>query len=200
MSYLRSFIVLSIILVAHAHIKYPDEHLPEGNTTVLAITDNGYALHVFALGKDGGLWHKYQEVNESWTDWILRAQAIDGVWDSDPACGVNKDDNTVEVFIRYSRNLDLWQLYQLDAKDPTQWSIARESSCVDLPCNNTSHLTFWNTQPIFPTSDISMVSDSTTGQLSLFYRGFDGGLYVVKKKDNTAHSYWPPSRFDVILE
>jgi len=139
-------------------------------------------------------------VNESWTEWILRAQAVDGVWDSDPACGVNKDDNTVEVFIRYSRNLDLWQIYQLNAEDPTQWSIARESSCVDLPCNNTSHLSFWNTQPIFPTSDISMVSDSSTGQLSLFYRGFDGGLYVVKKKDSKAHSYWPPSRFDVILE
>jgi len=200
MSYLRCFVLLSIVLVAHAHIKYPDEHLPEGNTTVLAITDNGYALHVFALGKDGGLWHKYQVVNGSWTDWILRAEAIDGVWDSDPSCGVNKDDNTVEVFIRYSRNLDLWQIYQLDARDPTQWSIARESSCVDLPCNNTSHLTFWNTQPIFPTSDISVVSDSSTGQLSLFYRGFDGGLYVVKKKDSQTHSYWPPSRFDVILE
>jgi len=200
MSYYGVLVFLSIVFVAHAHIKYPDEHLPEGNTTVLAITDNGYAIHVFALGKDGGLWHKYQAVNESWTDWILRAKADDGVWDSDPACGVNKGDNTVEVFIRYSRNLDLWQMYQLDARDPTQWSVARESSCVDLPCNNTGSKTFWNTQPIFPTSDISVVSDSSSGQMSLFYRGFDGGLYVVKKKESTAHSYWPPSRFDVIIE
>jgi len=200
MSHVRYFVLLIIVLAVNAHIKYPDEHLPEGNTTVLAITDNGYALHIFALGKDGGLWHKYQAVNESWTDWILRAQAVDGIWDSDPSCGVNTADDTVEVFIRYSRNLDLWQIYQLDARDPTQWSIARESSCVDLPCNNTSGKSFWNTQPIFPTSDISIVNDPLTGQISLFYRGFDGGLYVVKKKDSVAHTYWPPSRFDVIIE
>jgi len=196
----RFLLLVIALLGAHAHIKYPDEHLPEGNETVLAIADNGYALHVFALGKDGGLWHKYQAANESWTDWILRAKADNGVWDSDPACGINPSDNTVEVFIRYSTNLDLWQIYQLDARDPTKWSIARESSCVDLPCNHTSGKTFWNTQPIFPTSDITIVTDSSSGQMNLFFRGFDGGLYSVKQKSPADHTYWPPSGLDVIIE
>lgn len=175
---------------------YPDQHLPEGNTTVLAVGRNQYHLHVFALGTDNDLWRKYQSVNGgNWTSWLKIAEpSCGGKWEADPAVGVNKD-GTLEVFIRTQVNLDLWQFYLQDPSDPNSWSVPRESSCLapPAPC--------WNSQPVFPTSDVSVTHDSVDGRLQLYYRGFDGTLYMVQQKEpGSPEEYEPPVQYNVIFE
>jgi len=181
---------------------YPNPKLPEGNTTVFAVAQTTSFIHVFALGADGALYHKYQPQGQqppaNWTDWIMRSRAPGGIWDADPACGVDADGVT-EVYIRYSTNLDLWQLYNTDVDDPNAWSTPRESACVSLPCNDTNPKDYWNTQPVFPTSDITLLNDPSDGHLDMFYRGFDGALYVCNQKPGT-HQYTTPRRFDSIFE
>jgi len=198
----------SLLLATHIHVyvhaaKYPNQHLPEGNTTTLATCQTLSFLHVFALGNDAKLWHRWTSVIDTvpnignWSDWSVIGA---GPWDSDPSCGVNVD-GTVEVFIRNHVNLDLWQVYQLDPNDATSWSDNREASCFTPPnCKTPRILYYWNTQPSFPTSDISIVNDPFDSRLQLFYRGFDGALYVCRQTEVGAHSYSPPLRFDVILE
>jgi len=196
-------------------LMYPNERLPHSNKTVFAIANTKYAYHVFARGKDNLLYHKYSmkdnfsiEAREAfsdsgpWTDWIMRAQAPNGSWDSDPACGVNPD-GSIEVFIRYSTNLDMWQMYQTDPTDPNAWSDPRECSCVDVGncqnANNSDPNAYWNTQPIFPTSDIQIMN-AADGSLNIYYRGFNGKLNVIAQKDPVSHKYWPPMQFPVVLE
>lgn len=162
-----------------------------------------FFLHVFAIGKNTtNLYHKYQDFSTgAWTEWILRAAAFNGTWDSDPAAGVNLDGR-VEVFIRYSTNLDLWRIYQLDPLDATQWSVAEEASCVDMDGCAVKKGPYWNTQPVFPTSDVQVLNDPADGRLQVFYRGFDGALYKVAQTviSNSTAPYGPPQRFDSIFE
>jgi len=188
-----------ICILINNVIAYPDEHLPHGNRTVLGIANTQTAIHVFALGLDGQLWHKFQMTNPAgpWTDWLLRATAPNGTWDSDPAVGVNTDDS-IEIFIRESTNLDLWQIYQTDPTDPTAWAHPRECSCVDMGnCKHPSE--YWNTQPAFPTSDITILNDRNDGSIQLYYRGFDGALFVIGQHPGT-HNYYPPKQFHTIIE
>jgi len=183
---------------------YPHPKIPEGNTTVFAMAQQKDYLHVFALGADGGLYHKYQMLNQmptaNWTDWILRAKAPMGsVWDADPAVAV-AEDGSLEVFIRQLADLDLWQLYQTDASNPDAWSSPRECSCIVMPCNDTNPNDFWNTQPVFPTSDVTILQTGEGGANRLFYRGFDGALYVIDAIPGKLHKYAPPVGFATILE
>jgi len=183
---------------------YPSPKLPEGNTTVFAIAEQSKFLHVFALGADGALYHKYQPTGQTpasnWTAWILRAKAPEGSkWDADPTVAVAAD-GSLEVFVRQLANLDLWQMYQTDASNPEAWSAPRECSCVDMPCNDTNPEDFWNTSPVFPTSDVNIIPSGPNGANRLFYRGFDGSLYVCDALADKLHHYSPPRGFDTILE
>jgi hypothetical protein len=192
-------IICSLALLCCA-CAYPDEHLPEGNTTVIAVAHTKYALQVFALGNDSRLWHRYLKTGtQVWSAWTLRPSPPGGNFDGDPVVGVNKD-GTIEIFIRYATYLDMWQYYQTDPTDPEAWSVAREPSCIELPevCAN-STLTYWNTQPAFPTSDMSVSADPVDGRLQVFYRGFDGALYrCAQLVPGDPRHYSPPERYDVI--
>jgi len=183
--------------------QYPNPKIPEGNTTTFAIAEQSKFLHVFALGSDGALYHKYQPLGgnppANWTQWILRAKAPGGSkWDADPAVAV-APDGSLEVFIRQLANLDLWQMYQTDASDPNAWSVPRECSCIVMPCNDTNPNDFWNTSPVFPTSDVT-ITTGPDGWNRLFYRGFDGALYVVDAVQDKTHHYNPPVGFNTVLE
>eukprot|EP00823_Brevimastigomonas_motovehiculus_P007080 TRINITY_DN6091_c0_g1_i1.p1 TRINITY_DN6091_c0_g1~~TRINITY_DN6091_c0_g1_i1.p1 ORF type:complete len:215 (+),score=42.60 TRINITY_DN6091_c0_g1_i1:33-647(+) len=203
MKLLICFIVLALFCVSESKkVEYPDEKLPQGVNTLFSIVSGYNALHLFALGADGNLWHRYQMMTGAdekapWSAWILRAKAPNGSWNSDPTAGMGAD-GTIEVFIRYTTNLDVWQIYQLNPADPNSWSKPRESSCVDLPCNDTDPTHFWNTQPVFPTSDLTMLNDKTDGSIQLYYRGFNGALFRLRQKKGT-HSYNPPEQYDVIV-
>jgi len=183
---------------------YPNPKLPEGNTTVFAIAQQDDYMHVFALGADGALYHKYQMLNQNptanWTAWILRAKApMQSTWDADPAVGL-ASDGSLEVFIRQTVDLDLWQMYQTDPLNPEAWSAPRECTCLTLPCNDTNPDHYWNSQPVFPTSDVTILNSGEDGAMRLFYRGFDGAIYVSDQKPGELHKYLPPKRFDTIFE
>jgi len=185
-------------------VRYPNPKLPQGNTTVMAIADTPTYIHVFALGADGALYHKYQMQDQkpvaNWSDWIVRARAPSGTsWDADPAVGVNPD-GSLDVFVRELENLDLWQIYQTDATDPDAWSALRECTCVAMPCNDTNPAHYWNRQPVFPTSDVTITNTGPGGALRLFYRGFDGSLYVVDSIAGSQHQYGPPKQYNTIIE
>lgn len=196
----KLFLLIWAVLCSSA-FAYPDMHLPMGNTTIIAIANTKFTTHLFALGVDGNLWHRYQQADTTWTGWIMRASADNGTWNSDPACGVNID-NRVECYIRYSTNLDVFQIYQTDAQNPDAWSTPRESSCVDMEiCKTRPKELYWNTQPIFPTSDLTIVNSPVDGRLQVFYRGFDGGLYMSQQAQvSSSQLYLPPVRYDVIVE
>eukprot|EP00697_Spironema_sp_BW2_P007901 gnl/Spiro4/22348_TR11003_c0_g1_i1.p1 gnl/Spiro4/22348_TR11003_c0_g1~~gnl/Spiro4/22348_TR11003_c0_g1_i1.p1 ORF type:complete len:303 (+),score=50.10 gnl/Spiro4/22348_TR11003_c0_g1_i1:92-1000(+) len=52
-------------------LRYPDEVLPEGNTTFIPTIDTLYGRHVVALGRDGMLYQKYTMDNGSISEWQL---------------------------------------------------------------------------------------------------------------------------------
>jgi hypothetical protein len=111
----------------------------------------------------------------------------------DPAAATNPD-GTIEVFARTALNLDLWQFVLQNPSDPDSWSIPTECACLapPAPC--------WNTQPVFPTSDVTL-NRAADGRLELYYRGFDGFLYVVRQVDpGSAKKYHPPTSVGVIVE
>jgi len=197
------FLGMCLLMGVMSGMAYDNMVLPQGNTTVLATALTKQYMHVFALGQDGNLYHKYMDTSlstEKWTDWILRAVAVNGTWNSDPCVGVNAD-GSIEVFIRYSTNLDLWQIYQADPADPNNWSVPREAACPTPPnCQQPLTTWYWNIQPSFPTSNCQIVPDLTDGRLQVFIRGFDGGYYVFRQTAVNSHQYVPPHRFDTIME
>lgn len=148
-------------------------------------------------------------------------------FDGDPAVGVNPDGR-VEVFARYTTNLDVWQTYQLDPLDPSRWSNPRESGCIFqdpseaakdpngfIPSKptreeeNTSvpdafpecdSALYWNGQPVFPTSDLTVVPHPVTQRLRMFFRGFTGQLYFLEQMEaNNSTKYGPPVILDAIM-
>jgi hypothetical protein len=171
-----------------------------GNTTVLATAQTKRFIHVFAIGEDRSLYHKYVDLQQDpdmqqWSAWVQRSVAVNGTWEGDPCVGVNAD-GTVEVFIRYSSGLDLWQLYQKDANDPNSWSDARDCTCQSVPnCPQPWNDYYWNTQPVFPTSDCQVVPDPADGRLQVYIRGFTGEYYRVRQTAINSHNYLPPESF-----
>lgn len=109
--FLAAAVLVLAVMRSSAAPMYPDERLPRGNTTEFAIARGKLFTHVFARGKDGQLWYRYQPTSSAspnWTDWQSLPAPEGGRWDSDPAVGVNAD-GSLEVFVRWSTNLDLWQ-------------------------------------------------------------------------------------------
>lgn len=113
-------------------------------------------------------------------------------FDSDPAIGVNPD-GTLELFVRFKTNLDMWKFDLKNATDPMSWSTPRETSCVDQDQNTAlwycigekvgtfgnpaSH--YWVGQPVFPTSNPTVINDPVDGRIVVYFRGFEGRLYEV---------------------
>lgn len=116
--------------------------------------------------------------------------------------GVNKDGR-IEVFIRYDTDLDVWQYYQEDASNPTSWVGPRECSCL-TGCDGVHYPSpqYWNTQPVFPTSDLNILTDAATGALKIVYRGFDGRMYSLQQRTpgNSALYTAPQPLGDAVFE
>lgn len=185
-------------------LRYPVEVFARGNRTQFAMETmkNGF-LFVVALGKDGQLWHSYQEAPSGyWKRWAPLTSVCPNAtdvqrpcsFDADPAIGKNIDGR-LEIFARFEDNLDLWQMYQISADDPTKWTTPREGSCVDedqdtavwhclkpgLPLKQT-YDNYWIIEsPVFPTSDVTVLRNETSGKLQVYFRNFEGHLYVVEQ-------------------
>lgn len=200
-------VVVVVVLCGSAE-SYSSELFPEGNRTVFgtAYTSTG-GLQMVALGRDGQVWHIYQtpENKSKWSKWrpitslcpskinLSRKCRFDG----DPALGVN-EDGRLEIFVRFRENLDLWQLYQPNAADPSKWTVPRESSCVDQDQESgkwfcLSHDSYWvGENPAFPTSNIAVLRHPTTSKLQVFFRNFEGHMYMVEQKNKGDSRYYTP--------
>ena len=118
----------------------------------------------------------------------------------------------------------------MNASDPWTWVGPREPAC---PCNfppckgqtkcgnnancgndgydcsapgfENSGPKWWNTQAVFPTSDISVskVKDPKTGvgRIKAFFRGFDGQMYSVQQEiAGNSTKYTAPDGYGTLLE
>lgn len=177
-----------------------------------------YGLHVFATGKNGSLYHKYQTGLDkatgtaNMTDWICLTPNKTQVWWGDPVAALNKDGR-IELFVRFLLYLDAYQLYQTDPKDPLSWSKPRGPVCMcaaadptDCPwCMNCvsrpeCDSQYYAEQATFPTSNMNLLRNGEGG-LSLVYRGFDGRMYSFKqRKPGNSSKYDLTVTYDSVFE
>mmetsp|Transcript_13939 Transcript_13939/g.24918 ORF Transcript_13939/g.24918 Transcript_13939/m.24918 type:complete len:245 (+) Transcript_13939:163-897(+) len=196
-----------------SQLMYPVEVLPQSNRTVFGMEymANG-GLQIVALGRDGQVWHVYQNSTEHWSDWMrltdVCPSALDRerkcIFDGDPAIGRN-EDGRLEVFMRFRDNLDLWQIYQTDVNDPSKWSMPREGSCVDqnqttavwsclgegFPDKQSTEHYFIIDSPAFTTSNLVVLPHPKSGKIQVFFRNFEGHMYKleqVEAGDSTKYS------------
>jgi len=184
-------------------LEYPSELFPRSNRTKFGIeTMANNLLHVVALGVDGQIWHTFEERKGKWHPWTPlttvcpsgRERERPCKFDGDPVVTRNLDGR-LEVFMRFEENLDLWQMHQLRANDPNRWSMPRESSCVDQDQETTvwfclgsgssvnqSSKNYWIVEaPVFPTSDLTALRDEVSGKIQVFFRNFEGHLFMVEQ-------------------
>lgn len=146
-----SLFIACVGVLAGMAAAYDNPVLPENGTWSAfawqpAVVNNpNYGLHVFTLGANKSLYHKYQTGNFSanntitMSDWICltpdngitSAGLVPLIFWDDPVAIVN-DDGRIEVFIRLKSDNDLWQIYQQDAKDPLSFTQPRGPTCL---CN-----------------------------------------------------------------
>uniref|UniRef100_A0A7S2RBN3 DOMON domain-containing protein n=1 Tax=Mucochytrium quahogii TaxID=96639 RepID=A0A7S2RBN3_9STRA len=208
--------------VSMGRLGYPVEIFPRGNETRFGIEwlNNG-GLFIVGLGKDGNVWYVHQRDDMSWTNWTqLTSICPSGLdanrkckFDSDPAIARN-DDGRLEIFVRFEENLDVWQMYQLDAADPSKWSKPREGSCVDqdqattiwhclgggLPEDQTDAHYWIIDSPAFPTSDLVARQHPITKKIQLFFRNFEGHMYRVEQLTaGSPKQYGPPEKISSVI-
>eukprot|EP00462_Mataza_sp_D1_P001303 CAMPEP_0175093724 /NCGR_PEP_ID=MMETSP0086_2-20121207/3182_1 /TAXON_ID=136419 /ORGANISM="Unknown Unknown, Strain D1" /LENGTH=186 /DNA_ID=CAMNT_0016366739 /DNA_START=124 /DNA_END=684 /DNA_ORIENTATION=- len=161
-----------------------------------------YGLHVFARGKNASLYHKWQTgpVNSSsgidnapMSDWHCLTPNASLTFDTDPTAALNANGQ-IEIFVRMSTFIDLWQIYQADPKNPDSFLPAREGTCMcpfvspdDCPwcldCESRpecSKAYFCDHAP-FPTSAATVLMGDDK-KLKVMYRGFDGRMYALTQK------------------
>jgi len=198
---------------------------PEWNKSVLPgnivdqkialVVNPHYGLHAFALGANGSIWHKYQTspVNMSglmpkavMSEWHVLTPNASLIFGNDPVVALNADGR-IELLVGYKKDsLDIWQMYQTDAKDPLAWSKPRGPACMcedpdpskcpwcmtcaDRPeCDEQ----YWLKSFPFTTSDMSMMLDPTDNKLKLYYRSFDGFLYRMEQQKPGYSKKWTDS-------
>lgn len=191
-----------------------DQQLP-------AVRNPHYGMHVIALGKNGSLFHKYQTgpANTSgpesfvpMTDWLVltpptyrNTSGVDLplVFGNNPAVALNADGR-IELFVGYvADSLDLWQMYQTDAKDPLAWSKVRPpfcdpafadcKQCVDKP---ECRAGFWSDGFTWTTSQQSLWLNPVDQKLRLTWRNFDGHMYEKVQTAPSKSDHWHTDGLD----
>lgn len=189
------------------------------NLKLATVVNPNYGMHVFALGKNGSLFHRFQNgtVNQSalipsvpMSDWHVLTKNTSLVFGNDPAVAVNADGH-IELFVGYKTDsLDLWQMYQKDPKDPLSWSPIRGPSCMcedpdpnKCPwCDNCDtrkecYSNYWTSGFPFATSDMELWLNQTDKKLKLAYRSFDGHMYVMSQGEAGKSDRWPIDALEV---
>lgn len=212
------FAVVSTLVVVAA-LGYPQTVLPQNDTfhqQFAMVMNPNYGLHVFARGANSSLFHKFQTgvytdvtgttanmsewhcltPNPGWTS-AGRKPLI--FWE-DPVAEIN-NDGRAEIFIRLTGDLDLWQIYQTDAKDPLAWTEPRPPACLcnfppcvdkgqtkcgvvsqcdntGLDCDKEDPNQYWLQGSAFPTANMNMLKDPSDGRLTVYFRNFDGQIYT----------------------
>eukprot|EP00933_Yihiella_yeosuensis_P037733 TRINITY_DN3171_c0_g3_i1.p1 TRINITY_DN3171_c0_g3~~TRINITY_DN3171_c0_g3_i1.p1 ORF type:complete len:265 (-),score=39.60 TRINITY_DN3171_c0_g3_i1:87-881(-) len=171
-----------------------------------------YGHHVFALGANGSIWHKFQTgpLNKNITmtipmsEWHCLTKNASLVFGNDPAAAVNPDGH-IELFAAFKADsYDLWQMYQTNPKDPLAWTAPRGPTCMcedpdpaKCPwCMNCAsrpecQKNYWFPgAPPFTTSDMELLLDPIDHKLRLYYRNFDGHMYYIKQEKPNKSDKW----------
>jgi len=179
-----------------------------------------YGYHVFALGANGSIWHKFQTGPETTGDfgqplvpmsaWHCLTPNASLVFANDPAVAPNADGH-LELFVAFKPDsLDLWQMYQTDATNPLAWSSPRGPQCAcedpdpskcpwcetceqDPECSK--H--YWCNGFPFTTSDVELYLDPKDSKLKLHYRSFDGHFYQMQQSEPNKSDKWKMGNTDL---
>jgi len=207
--------LLLLVCLATA-LAYPNTVLPQNDTfhqQFAMVMNPHYGLHVFARGENSSLFHKFQvgpavggEANMSEWHCLTPVPGYTSgglkplIFWEDPTAAIN-DDGRAEIFIRLTGDLDLWQLYQTDAKDPLAWTAPRAPACLcnfppctdkgqtkcgvvtqcdntGLDCDKEDQSQYWGQGAAFPTANMNIMKDPKNGQLTVIFRNFDGQMYT----------------------
>ena len=222
-------ISLTLSLSLSKPITYPNEIFKEGNTTIFSIQYTIWGgRYIIGLGKNGQIYQNYEQFEKNtpfiWSGWNQLTMYCPSAnntqrlcnFDTDPVLAKN-NDGRLEVFARFHDNLDLWQMYMSDPYDVTSWTAPREPSCVDqdqktglwwclCPTGGFKNMcaypakSYWNNQPVFPTSDLSTLINTTDNRLQLYFRGFAGHYWMVQQAvPGDSSFYLPPVQVTDIL-
>jgi hypothetical protein len=176
------------------------------NGQQLGIVDAPLATYIFALSNESTIIYKYQLPGPSprnFTDWKTLAGNRTLKFNGNPAAGVNPDGR-VEVFFQATDDLDVWQIYQTDPKNPESWSEVRESACVKSkaggePIDCMTPDRYWvhtddpssgeRGSPVFATSNPDVVYKHD-GRLQVYFRSFTGLLFKLEQCSVGNSSYY----------
>lgn len=174
-----------------------------------------YGMHVIALGKNGSLFHKYQTglPNMSdpmpivpMTEWRCLTPAtykntsgveLPLIFGNSPAIALN-GDGRIELFVGFQADsLDLWQMYQTDAKNPLAWSKPRAPycdpsfpDCQKCLAKPECKAGFWSDGYTWTTSQQSLWLHPSDNKLRLTWRNFDGHLYEKTQQAPSSSEHW----------
>jgi len=186
---------------------FDDQQLP-------MVRNPHYGMHVIALGKNGSLFHMYQtgptpsnETSEvPMSKWAALTPPVykntSGVevpltFANAPAIALNADGR-IELFVAYKPDsLDIWQMYQTDAKNPLAWSAARAPLCDPafkdcLACLNKPECKkqFWADKFFWTTSQQYLWLNPEDNKLRLNFRLFDGYLYELTQSEPSKSDHY----------
>lgn len=182
---------------------------PHYGTHVLALGRDAKLYHKHQTSPDeSSKWSAWKCITPDLTKVPCSTAPRCGGYDSNPVVQWQPVNGTAVVFLRQQDDLDIHETHLMDPTDPDSWSPMREPACicnfppcVDRPgkpdqtkcgveanCDNkgvdcslkpTSSRDYWNTQPAFPTSDLSLLPEGDL--LALYFRGFDGAYYKMSQ-------------------
>jgi len=179
-----------------------DQQLPH-------VTNPHYGLHLFALGRNGSVFHQYQTgpTNTSgpspfvpMTNWLCLTPSASLIFGNAPTVAMNADGR-IELFVGYKPDsLDIWQMYQTDAKNPLAWSNPRApycdpagKECRDCVAKPECAANYWTDGYAWTTSQQYVWLDPDDKKLRLRFRSFTGYLYEMKQAGPSNSSHWPLS-------
>eukprot|EP00747_Dinoflagellata_sp_TGD_P169223 gnl/TRDRNA2_/TRDRNA2_197637_c0_seq1.p1 gnl/TRDRNA2_/TRDRNA2_197637_c0~~gnl/TRDRNA2_/TRDRNA2_197637_c0_seq1.p1 ORF type:complete len:265 (-),score=24.27 gnl/TRDRNA2_/TRDRNA2_197637_c0_seq1:75-869(-) len=194
--------------------RFNDSVLP-GNTIsqrLPVVNSPYYGVHVFGLGANGSLFHKFQTGHADMSsdipfapmsDWHCLTPNKSLVFGNDPAVALNADGH-IELFAGLTKDsYDLWQMYQTDPKNPLAWSKPRGPTCMCdatdpsacpwcMDCNARveCYSNYWLDHAPFTTSDVDIFLDAQTQKLKLLFRNFDGHMYSLEQQKPGDSTRW----------
>mmetsp|Transcript_658 Transcript_658/g.1531 ORF Transcript_658/g.1531 Transcript_658/m.1531 type:complete len:269 (-) Transcript_658:89-895(-) len=174
-----------------------------------------YGVHIFALGKNGSLFHKYQTGQPNMSDpmaevpftkWLsltpstyknTSGVALPLIFANSPAVALNADGR-IELFVAFQPgSLDIWQMYQTDATNPLAWSAIRAPYCDPAFADCRKCLAepdcrkqFWSSGYLWTTSQQSLWLDPRDKKLRLMWRNFDGHMYEMPQNEPSKSDLW----------
>lgn len=219
---LQTALLASALFSAHAynHTVLDPDHIED--QVWAQVYNPNYGLHVFARGLNKSIWHKFQTgpvKNTSdpaakipMSKWHCLTPNKTLTFDTDPAAAVNAKGQ-IEVFVRFTGYIDLWQIHQIDPKDPLSWSPAREGTCMCPAVSPTEcpwciackagtkcDRAYFSDHIPFPTSQASVLMRSDK-RLQVNYRGFDGRMYsLIQHVAGDPFKYYAGPVIDSVFE